>query len=250
MFQPIVSIITPVLNAAAFLPEALSSVKNQTLQNWEHLIVIDFKSTDESLEMAERAAKEDPRIKIIQDPNLAGVCANRNLAIKKATGEFIAFLDADDRWKPEKLQKQVEFMNQHQASISAHSYSRISQQGEPLRGIRSVPLKLDRNDLLADNKVGCLTTMIRKKDFDKIEFVEGDHEDLRLWLDLLTKKPILWGLDENLAEYRIVAGSRSGNKRKSAIARLKIIFNDPHINLPRKIFCFVNYAIQGVKKTI
>lgn len=250
MSEPLVSIITPVLNAKAYLEEAIQSVQGQTYRQWELIIIVDKNSSDNSLQIAQDFSRKDSRIKVIQNLDLSGVCANRNYGIQMSVGHYIAFLDADDRWRPSKVQHQVEFMEKHGASISAHSYSRISQEGTPLRGLREVPLKLDRRSILADNKVGCLTVMIKKSDFDKIEFTDGDHEDLRLWLDLLTKKTTIWGLNENLAEYRVVEGSRSGNKLWAATARMKIIFKDPYIGLPRKFYCFATYAIHGVLKSL
>jgi len=117
--MPQVSIITPVYNAASWLPATIASVRAQTLADWEQLLVDDG-STDDSIAIIQSAAAQDPRHRLLRTPMNSGPSAARNLALDSAQGRFIAFLDADDLWLPEKLAQCVEWMTSHSYSFIYH----------------------------------------------------------------------------------------------------------------------------------
>lgn len=126
--MPLVSIVTPVYNAARWLPETMASVRAQTLTDWEHILVDDG-SSDNSVAIIAAAAADDPRVRLLQTPCNNGPSAARNMALDAARGRFIAFLDADDLWLPEKLSQSVWWMTAHGYEFIYHDYRHISQDG-------------------------------------------------------------------------------------------------------------------------
>ena len=135
MDVPLVTVVTPVWNAAATLAEAVASVGAQTLPSWE-LILVDDASTDGSREIARRLAAEEPRIRLIERAENGGAAAARNDAIRAARGRLVAFLDADDRWHPEKLARQAAFMAARGHPLVYSAYRRIAADGRPLGVVR------------------------------------------------------------------------------------------------------------------
>lgn len=245
--KPLISIITPAYNAEKYITETLNSVKFQSYSNWEHLIVIDTKTTDQTKTIVQRYADKDPRIQIILDPQAQGVAENRNLAIRHAKGEFLAFLDADDVWHTRKLDQQLHFMLSKQVSFSFHSYQRIQQDGRPLRSIRHAPQTVTYNELLNSNVIGCLTVMLKKDNFKNISFKQESHEDFGLWLDLLKTQDAAYGMPENLASYRIVQNSLSDNKLKAAVRRWKMLRDREHLGLLRSVYHFAYYGLSALR---
>lgn len=222
--SPLVSIITPVYNAEKFLEATVRSVQAQTYAQWELLLIVDYKFQDRSLEMARLFAKQDPRIRVIFEEKNLGVAANRNRGLELAQGEFVAFLDADDLWLPEKLAKQVSLMSQIAADFSFHSYETINEQGQASGLVRRIRNEtLTYKELLKDNQIGCLTVMLRRSFVGGHRFYLGSHEDFVLWLELLKTGAVAHGLQDCLAQYRIVQGSRSNNKIKAAASRWRIL---------------------------
>ena len=135
-----VSIIIPVYNAEKFIGETIESVISQTYTDWEMLILND-RSTDSSYEIIQKYAQKDKRIKAIDSEKNIGVVEGRNRLISEANGEYIAFLDADDYWKEDKLEKQIEFMKKKDISISCTEYTRVTEEGKPINEIK-IKLKL------------------------------------------------------------------------------------------------------------
>jgi teichuronic acid biosynthesis glycosyltransferase TuaG len=195
MSAPLVSIVMPAYNAEATLQDSISSVLAQTLPDWELLLVVDCKSADSTRTLAEKAAAKESRIRLITDLTEGGCVFNRNEAIARATGEFIAFLDSDDLWMPEKLQKQVSHMQQTGSGLSYTGYKQMDWEGNLLNHIIQPPPRLTHSLLLHDNLLGCLTAMLRRSRHGGERFVEHLHEDYILWLKLLRQEDAL-GLPE------------------------------------------------------
>ena len=212
--EPLVSIITPLYNAASFISETIQSVRNQGYQHWEHIIVDDA-STDSSLSIAESLALSDSRIRIIQNTENLGAAVCRNKATEAAKGDYIAFLDADDLWHSEKLEKQVAFMLANDIAVSYSNYTQIDAKGNPVnRRIKALP-KLSYTKQLRNNYIGNLTGMYHAKTIGKILAPElRKRQDWGVWLEAIKRsgKPAL-GLQEDLALYRVHDGSMSANKR-------------------------------------
>ncbi|HMZ89812.1 MAG TPA: glycosyltransferase family 2 protein [Chitinophagales bacterium] len=212
MTEPTVSVIMPVYNAAKYLQQAVDSVKSQTYANWE-LWMVNDKSTDNSAEIMSQLASGDARIHAIHLENNSGSAHARNIAIAQAKGKYIAFLDADDQWKPEKLKLQVAFMQQHNAVLSHTAYDTISASNESLHREIHVNAKVTYRQLLKNNTIGCLTAMYNAEALGK-QFMPDlrKRQDYGLWLQILRNGRVAYGLDEVLATYRVGMDSLSGNK--------------------------------------
>ena len=167
---PLVSVVTPVWNAAATLRATVASVRAQTLPDWE-LTLVDDASTDGSREIARALAAEDARIRLLVRERNGGAAAARNDAIRAARGRLVAFLDADDRWYPEKLARQAEFMAGHGHALVFSAYRRVDAAGRPLGVVRPPP-RVSREQLLRGNVIGCLTAVYDSAVFGRAEMPE------------------------------------------------------------------------------
>lgn len=255
---PLVSIITPNYNGQKFIKEAINSVLSQTYENWEMLIVDDG-STDSSTPIVKSYTKTDKRIKLLKTdllnfPKLnRGPAAARNTAIKKASGHYIAFLDSDDLWHPEKLEKQIDFMKKNEIAFSYTWYEIINENGEKV-GIHTPEENfLSYKNLLKDCKIGCLTSMIDIKKLGKqfIDLNEFDrHADYSLWLKITKKGYKAYCLKQNLASYRLVHASISSNKLKAAIHQWNILRKTEKLNFFIALYNFFFYFTAGISKKI
>lgn len=207
----LVSIITPVHNAERFLPSCLNSVAAQTHKEWEHILVDDC-SNDTSWAILERAAERDDRIRIFRLDTNSGAGVARNKAIEMARGNYIAFVDSDDRWYPEKLAKQLAFMKQNKYYFTFTSYDKLDEQGDLQTRIVNAKPEVTYKNALYKNPIGCLTAMYSVGYFGKQYMPEiRKRQDYALWLKLL-KKANAYGLNEVLASYRMRGNSISSNK--------------------------------------
>ena len=199
----LVSIITPSYNSSSFIAETIESILSQTYLNWE-LLITDDCSTDRSVEIIERYIQRDSRIKLFRlEKNCgAGVCRNRS--ISEAKGRFIAFCDSDDRWCPEKLEKQL--------ALSYTSYMTCDESGK----ISSIVIGKRREtyfSMRCDDGIGCLTAVYDTEKVGKVFMPElRKRQDWGLWLTILRRCEVAYGLEEPLAIYRIHSSSISRNK--------------------------------------
>ena len=245
MSEQLVSVITPTYNAACFLSQTIDSVRGQTYQNWEMLIVDDG-SLDETLSIAKRYAAKDKRIKVLPlGYNSGGPATPRNYGMRKAKGSYIAFLDSDDRWLPQKLQRQVYILEENVDIFLLYSQCIVERDGKQL----SIEPKNPKsgcifNDLLYSNVIACNTVIMRNRKEKNSYFFDEDIrfvavEDYAMWLLIAYKEQIFF-LKEPLAVYRIhskgIAYDAYGNFKKcglvlekfshlvSALIRLKMYF--------------------------
>lgn len=208
----LVSVITPVFNAEAFIAETIESVIQQTYSNWELLLVND-NSTDASFSILKKYTAEDSRIKIFSFSENKGAGHCRNKGIEEAKGEFIAFLDADDLWKPQKLQKQLDFMLKNDAEVCFSSYQLMDEAGKKLPIIAEALSFLNFKKLEKSNYVGNLTGIYHAEKLGKIYApVVRKRQDWALWLKAVQKAGMAYGIKESLAYYRVRKDSISGNK--------------------------------------
>ena len=211
--EPLVSIITPLYNAASFIVHTIASIQAQEYQNWEQIIVDDC-STDDGIQIVNALIARDDRIKLITLTQNSGAAHARNVATEAAQGKFIAFLDADDLWQPKKLAKQISFMQETGCDVSYTSYVHINEHGEAL-GKRIVALpELTYKKQHRNNYVGNLTGIYKTAAIGKIIAPDvRKRQDWAVWLEAIKKsnKPAL-GLQEDLALYRVREGSMSSNK--------------------------------------
>ena len=211
--QPLVSIITPMFNSEAFISETIDSVINQTYKNWE-LILIDDDSTDKTLEIVQEFIKIYPNIKLLRNETNQGAAISRNKGIDFSKGDYIAFLDADDLWKPEKLEIQIAFMQTKNCDVCYSSYELINEKGGILnKKVKALP-QLSYNKLLKSNYIGNLTGVYNAKALGKIKTSDlRKRQDWLLWLAAIKKsgKNAL-SIQESLSYYRVRDNSMSSNK--------------------------------------
>ena len=220
MKKGLVSIVTPMYNGAALVQETINSVRSQTYQNWE-MIIIDDCSPDNGKGKAivNQSSATDPRIKLISLSENRGSASARNKGIKDASGEYIAFLDADDLWNTEFLKKQLQFMAEKDASIVFSSYKRISDDGQsevfcPF----IVPKKVNYKIILKSLPIFPSTAVMNIGKTGKHFFNESMgslRDDYVYWLNLLKNHvDFAYGNQEVLASYRLRQDSVTANKLK------------------------------------
>jgi glycosyltransferase involved in cell wall biosynthesis len=243
--MPLVSIVTPVYNAARWLPHTLASVRAQTLTDWEHLLVEDS-STDGSYALIEAASANDPRIRLLRTLRNQGPSIARNIALEAAQGRFIAFLDADDLWLPEKLARSLEWMTQRSYGFIYHDYRHISQDGALTGALIRGPDRLDLRSLHTRRGTGgCLSVVIDRARIAGFRFPADHlflHEDFCGWLSLLQRGYTGYRLPADLGRYRTSAGSRSANKLMGAMDTWRIYRNISKLSQARAASWWLQYA--------
>jgi glycosyltransferase involved in cell wall biosynthesis len=242
--MPLVSIITPVYNASHWLPATIASVRAQTLTDWEQILVDDG-STDDSAAIVEAAARQDSRFRLLRAPCNGGPVSARNMALDAARGKFIAFLDADDLWLPEKLAHSVEWMTEHGYDFIYHDYRHISYDnsrvGRVVRGSDTLTMR----SLHTHRGTGCLTVVLDRDAIPALRFptIAPHHaEDFALWTQLLRKGHTGHRFPCDLARYRLSPQSRSGNKLSSALNAWHLYRMFSKLSLVRAGFWWIQYA--------
>ncbi|WP_298418048.1 glycosyltransferase family 2 protein [uncultured Kordia sp.] len=212
MQQPLVSVITPTYNAELFIKETIESVRAQTYNNWE-LILVDDASKDTTVSILKKYTEEDIRIKFHVLEKNSGAAIARNTAIEKATGSYIAFLDADDLWMPEKLSKQIAFMQKENIQVCFASYELMNEVGKSLgKKVNALP-KVNFSKMLKSNYIGNLTGIYNATTLGKVYMPNiRKRQDWALWLTLIKKVEFAYSISEPLAKYRVREDSISSNK--------------------------------------
>lgn len=243
-----VSVIMPVYNCAAYVEEAVRSVLAQTVSDLE-LLVIDDGSKDDTFAIVTRLAAEDARVIPLKNPENMGVARTRNRGLDMARGDYIAFLDGDDRWHPEKLRVQIARMQAENAALSYTSYAIVDAAGNPSKAAYIVPERVNFNGLLCENVIGCSTVMLTRAVAAEYRFVtDFYHEDYCLWLDILRGGHTAAGCTAPLTDWRLIQNSRSFDKKKSAHNRWRIYRGYLKLSVVRSVWAFACYAVHGVKK--
>lgn len=247
-----VSIITPVYNSEKFLQDTINCVRNQTYNNWE-LLMVDDCSNDTSAQIIQNAAAQDSRIQYYKLEENSGAAVARNFALKKMSGRFIAYLDADDLWKPDKLQKQVHFMLDHQIAFSCTDYEVIDESGNAKNKLVCMPKLIDYNLFLRNTIIQTVGVMVDTQRTG-IELVVMPllrrRQDAATWCKLLKNGFDCHGFNESLVYYRRVSNSLSSNKFKAVKGTWFLYRKIEQLSLPRACFCFVGYAFNACKKRV
>ncbi|MBM7095808.1 glycosyltransferase [Bacillus sp. H-16] len=245
---PLVSVITPAYNAERFIAQTIESVINQSFHDWE-MIIVDDCSTDRTISIIKDFANRDRRIQAIQLSDNSGAAIARNEAINKSRGRYLAFLDSDDQWLPEKLEKQLGFMKEKGAAFSFTDYIFIDETGKETGAVTEVPECVSYKDLLKENMIGCLTVMIDREKTGYVKMIDiRTRQDYVLWLELCKRGFNALGLQEPLSKYRVVEGSVSSNKMKMAKQNWKVYREIEKLNLVKSIWYFLNYLYFKVRK--
>lgn len=250
--KPLVSIITPSYNSEQYIEETILSVMNQTYPNWEMIIVDDY-SSDRTCELVEEMQKKDKRIKLIKLQENSGAGNARNVALQNSNGRFIAYLDADDIWYPEKLEKQVTFMLEKNCGFSCISYEVISNEGQPYNKYIVMKDKLDYRGFLIYNLIQTVGIMIDLNIVQRECLVMPNmrrRQDAATWLQVMKKGHPCYGMKNILAKYRRTTDSLSSNKYRAVKGVWYLYREVEHLNLPFSCYCFVRYAILAVWKRV
>lgn len=225
MKQELVSIIMPTYNCGKFIEETIQYVLAQTYQNWE-LLIVDDCSTDNTKEIVNKYIAKDNRIKYEVLENNSGAAIARNVALKKAKGKYIAFLDSDDLWNKDKLEKQVKFMQENNYYFTYTNYRTINEESESLNRVVTGPKKVTKAGMYNYCWPGCLTVMYNR---EKVGLVQIENlkknNDYAMWLKVI-QKANCYLLNEVLASYRIRTGSISNQSKIKLIKHHYILYKD------------------------
>lgn len=245
---PIVSIITATFNSESEIKSTYESIRNQSFEKWEWLVTDDC-STDSTLAVLKKISEKDSRVKIFENSINSGAAVSRNNSLRFVRGEFIAFIDSDDLWYPNKLKEQLAFMADGIA-FSFTAYELINKSGLPLNKTIDFGCnrEFDYGDMLKKKAtLGCSTVMLKKRSFDDITMpLLRTGQDYATWLKLLKTGETAHLLGKVLTSYRIMPNSLSRNKFKKAKSQWQIYRNVERLPLLRALNCFLFYAWRAV----
>lgn len=244
MSKDLVSIITPTYNCAKFIGATIESVLNQTYQNFE-MIIVDDASKDNTEEVVK--SFKDKRIKYIRLSKNSGPAVARNRAMEEAKGKYMAFLDSDDLWKREKLEKQINFIKKNKYKIICSDYEQIDEEGNRLNKIIPCKKKVNYNGILLSCPVGNSTVFydVSKLGKFKVPNIRKRNDDA-LWLQILKKEEYMYGQKEVLMEYRIRQNSVSSNKLSLIKYHWQLYREIEHLSVIRSVFHIVVWGFIKV----
>lgn len=241
---PLVSIITPTFNAEKFIKATIASVQAQTHTNWE-MILVDDASTDNTVKIIAFEEKKDSRLKLVQLTNNQGAGVARNTGIELAKGTYIAFLDSDDLWMPEKLEKQLAFMGAHNAAVSYTSYGLMDENGTPMhKKVMALPM-LTPQKMLRANYIGNLTGMYNAQMLGKVFMPTlRKRQDWALWYRCVQLAGNAHGLQDVLACYRVRKASVSSNKFNLIIYNYLFYRKASNFGMFKSIICLLRFLVE------
>ncbi|UCV18270.1 glycosyltransferase family 2 protein [Ferribacterium limneticum] len=245
---PVVSVIMPCRNSAQWLGLAIQSVQAQDFTNWE-LLLVDDASTDDSVSIVEGYARGDQRIRLFRLATSMGGAGARNHAIQQARGRYIAFLDADDLWRKEKLSIQLDLMTSRGLPFSYSAYEKTDADGCLQGRVYRPPLEVSYFSLLRSCAIGCSTVMLDSALLGQRLFpaLKRSH-DYALWLDILREGYPAHGIDMPLTIYRERSGSLSSNKVSKLHMAWHIYRQRERLGRLNSALLLLSYIYNGVKK--
>ena len=245
-----ISVILPVYNGARYLERAVSSVLRQTYDNFE-LIITDDASDDGTDEICRRLAGQDNRISVTTNIQNSGVLVTRHRAVQRAKGEWIAFIDADDKWHPEKLDKQIVLRNRTGCDLVYTASSFADENGNDYDWIMHVPANVTYKRLLKQNIISNSSVLMRRSDYlcyaPSADLSMDIHEDYACWLQMLKAGLTACGIDEPLITYMISKGSKTGNKFRSASMNMNT-YKYTGLGFFGRLYYEACYAANGILK--
>lgn len=246
----LVSVIMPCYNAASYVRQSVTSVLNQTHSILE-LLIVDDGSTDDSADIIQDLCEKDDRIRFIKSEQNQGVAQARNKALTQAKGRFLAFLDADDLWRCDKLEQQLDFMLRQRIGFCYTAYDCIDSAGKSLRNVIQTAGNLDYQSYLKNTIIGCSTVMIDTDIVGKI-VMPGfrTSEDFATWLIILKKGFSAYALNTVLTSYRIRPHSVSANKWKAACDVWSVYRKQEGFKRLKAFRYFCQYMLNAIHKRI
>lgn len=246
--ENLVSIIMPTYNCGHYIQKTIESVLQQTYKEWE-LLIIDDCSTDNTKEIVEKYVIDYEQIHYVCQDSNKGVAIARNKGMELAKGTYIAFLDSDDVWLPEKLEIQVDFMRKKKCSFSFMTYELIDEEGRLLHKIIRAPEKINYDTALYNTPIFTSSVMFMKENFKDYKFsYTGNGEDFTLWLKLLKQTDYAYGIDACLVNYRIRSGSLSRGLFVKLRRRWDILKNEENIRGTNLVFVYMRYLVCTLRK--
>lgn len=248
-----ISIVVPVYNAAKYIEQTIFMVQKQTYTDWE-LILVEDCSKDESRKVLQsvEASLQDSRIRVIYKEKNEGAAKARNTGVMAATGEYLAFLDADDIWKETKLEKELAFMKQKDAAFVFTSYEFGDEQGNGTGKFVNVPDTLNYKQALSRTVIFTSTTLFDLKKLGKelVTMPIVPSEDSATWWQILRAGYTAYGFQEVTTVYRRPPKSLSSNKGK-AIQRIWYLYRKvERLSLTVSIFCFIGWAVRATLRRL
>ncbi len=248
--SPLVSVITPVYNREKVLKQTVESVLSQTFEDFEYILVNDA-STDNSLAILEEFEKKDKRVKVINLEKNKGPAGARNAGVDEAKGRYIAFLDSDDIWNKEKLKIQLDFMNEKATAISFTSFELIDVDGNSLGKTVRAKKEVDLDTFLKCTCIGFSTSMIDVAKTGRFNFIDIPiRQDAHLWITLLKRGFVAYGIEKTLVKYRVHRGNISANKFKAALGTWNLYYKIEKLGFFKSLYYFSHYAVNGVLKRL
>lgn len=242
-----ISVIMAAYNAEKTIRAAIESVQKQTYPCWE-LLIVDDGSRDNTLAIARQYAEMDHRIRVICNGTNSGVSQSRKNALLTAVGEWIAVLDSDDMWAPEKLEKQLEVAKEKGAALIFTGSAFVRADGSVIPWTLHVPKRVGLRQLLKQNVISNSSALVKRNLYER-HYVMGDHlhEDYAMWLGMLAEGVEAYGIDEPLLIYRVASTTKSGNKLKSARMQLET-YRYIGLSVPERLVYMCLYGINGYLK--
>jgi teichuronic acid biosynthesis glycosyltransferase TuaG len=248
--QPLVSVIMPCYNMERFIAFTIESVQRQTYPHWE-LLIVDDASIDGTVDIIQSHCTQDERIHLAVKPKHSGIADTRNQCISMAKGRFLAFLDADDVWHPDKLEQQLKFMMDRKIGFSYSSYDCIDEEGNPLGKTVKAIRDLNYEAYLRNTIIGCSTVMVDKTIVGEVVVPNfRTSEDTATWLNILKKGFLAYAIHQPLTSYRIRQYSASSNKLKASSDLWRVYRQNEKLPLLKAVACFSSYAFNAIKKRL
>lgn len=249
----LISIIVPVYNVEKYVIETVRSVEAQTYSEWELLLVEDC-STDGTMERLQAYVREraDSRIRILPQPSNMGAARARNRGLAEARGRYVAYLDADDLWLPEKLERELAFMREKGAAFAFTGYEFANERGQGTGKVVRVPATLSYRQALSNTTIFTTTVMFDTEKIDRalLEMPVIKSEDTALWWKVLRSGYTAYGLDENLVRYRRGEKTLSSNKLE-AVRRIWNLYRKAEgLGIASSAWHFLFWAARAVKRRL
>lgn len=242
-----ISVVMAAWNSENTISQAIKSVLAQTYKQLE-IIVVDDCSSDRTVSIVKILVREDSRVKLVQSPKNRGVAYARRVGLDASTGNWIAILDSDDVWLPNKLEKQICLQASTNASLLFTGSGFMTSDGIAFSWKMSIPCEVNYRQLLKQNILSNSSALVRKELYIKHYVLKGEiHEDYAIWLKILRTGQVAYGVNEPLLMYRLSKSSKSGNKVAAAKMNWKT-YRYVGLNILSSAYYMCWYAMNGLLK--